>query len=84
MSGVTNYGDEDRCRLATLTPKGTRWLGPKEVARCEHGRFYGFRWNAPRDFDVDGRPTPDSFSSGDLEARGGSCRKCHPEDDDEA
>lgn len=83
MPGVTTYDDADRARLAILSPKGTRWLGPREVARCEHGRFYGYRWNAPRDFDVDDRPTRASFESGDVEALGGSCRKCHPEDDDE-
>lgn len=81
MPGVTSYDDEDRACLATLAPPGDRWLGPKEVARCEHGRFYGFRWSAPRDFDAEGRPTRASFESGDIEALGGQCQACSPKED---
>jgi hypothetical protein len=82
MPGETHYTDDDRARLATLSPKGTQWLGPREVARCQHGRFYGYRWNASHDSDESGRPTRASFESGDIESLGGSCRICYPPEDD--
>lgn len=58
-----HYSDSDRVRLAQTAHH--RYVGPRELAQCEHGRFYSYRW-----------VWSDSIENGDAEILRRRCQLC--------
>lgn len=70
MRAITRMTDADRVRRATRS--GRSMLGPTELAKCEHGRGYSYRW-AWR--------IGETIEDGDVEIVSHSCNLCWPDDD---
>ena len=78
----TAAGDVDRVARAYFDRQRGYWVGPKETARCEHGRFFSYQWTRSDLTDPSVRPTVSDFEVSDPEVDN-ACRKCHPVEDED-